>query len=31
MMRWGPFKAMDRMFNRFPLFGFGRPRLGTDG
>jgi len=29
LMRWEPFEAMDAMFNRFPLFGFGRPRLGT--
>ncbi len=27
LMRWEPFEAMDTMFNRFPLFGFARPRL----
>jgi len=29
LMRWEPFEAMDVMFNRFPFFGFGRPRLGA--
>jgi HSP20 family protein len=29
VMRWEPFEAMDAMFSRFPLFGFGRPRLET--
>jgi len=29
LMRWEPFEAMDAMFNRFPLFGFGRPWPGT--
>ncbi len=28
IMRWEPFEAVDQMFNRLPLFGFGRPRLG---
>jgi HSP20 family protein len=27
LVRWEPFEAME-MFNRFPLFSFGRPRLG---
>lgn len=29
LMRWEPFEAMDVMFNRFPFYGLGRPRLGT--
>jgi HSP20 family protein len=29
LTRWEPFEAMDVMFNRFPLFGFGRPRLAA--
>ena len=29
LVRWEPFEGMDMMFNRFPLFGFGRPRLGS--
>ena len=29
LTRWEPFEAMDMMFNRFPLFGFARPRLAS--
>src|SRR3974377_1967335 len=29
LMRWEPFEGMDMLFNRFPLFGFGRPRRGS--
>ena len=29
LVRWEPFEGMDMLFNRFPLFGFGRPRLGS--
>jgi len=29
LVRWEPFEGMDMLFNRFPLFGFGRPRPGA--
>ena len=29
LVRWEPFEGMDMLFNRFPLFGFGRPRPGS--
>ena len=29
VVRWEPFEGMDMLFNRFPLFGFRRPRPGA--
>ena len=29
LVRWEPFEGMDMLFNRIPLFGFGRPRPGS--
>ena len=29
VVRWEPFEGMDMLFNRIPLFGFGRPRPGS--
>ena len=29
VVRWEPFEGMDMLFNRIPLFGFGRPRPGA--
>ena len=29
LVRWEPFEGMDMLFNRFPLFGFRRPRPGA--
>jgi HSP20 family protein len=29
LMRWEPFEGVNLMLNRFPFFGFERPRYGT--
>ena len=29
VVRWEPFEGMNMLFNRFPLFGFRRPRPGA--